>query len=111
MQKHRIKRVAAIHMIVSMVAGLWLVLTIERFIRDQWLSFSIYHFLQPLSLLLDFAPQPSDTIDNIPMKILSWFIIICGAISTLLWSICFGWLYVKFTNWLNHFPVLGRKVF
>ena len=28
-----------------------------------------------------------------------------------LWSICFGWLYVKFTNWLNHFPVLGRKLF
>src|SRR5271170_1611824 len=23
-----------------------------------------------------------------------------------IWSICFGWLYVKFTNWLNHFPVL-----
>jgi len=28
-----------------------------------------------------------------------------------LWSICFGWLFVKFDNWLNHFPVLGRKVF
>jgi hypothetical protein len=27
------------------------------------------------------------------------------------WSICFGWIYVKFTNWLNHFPVLGKKVF
>jgi hypothetical protein len=32
-------------------------------------------------------------------------------ISIPLWSVCFGWLYVKFTNWLNHFPVLGRKVF
>jgi hypothetical protein len=28
-----------------------------------------------------------------------------------IWSICFGWIYVKFTNWLNHFPVLGKKVF
>jgi hypothetical protein len=28
-----------------------------------------------------------------------------------IWSICFGWLYVKFTNWLYHFPVLGKKVF
>jgi hypothetical protein len=28
-----------------------------------------------------------------------------------LWSICFGWLYVKFTNWLNHFSVLGKRVF
>jgi hypothetical protein len=32
-------------------------------------------------------------------------------ISIPLWSICFGWLYVKFTSWLNHFPVLGKKVF
>ncbi len=28
-----------------------------------------------------------------------------------LWSICFGWLFVKMDNWLNHFPTLGRKVF
>jgi hypothetical protein len=28
-----------------------------------------------------------------------------------LWSICFGWLFVKLDNWLNHFPVLGKKVF
>ena len=28
-----------------------------------------------------------------------------------IWSICFGWLYVKFTNWLNHFPILGKRVF
>jgi hypothetical protein len=27
------------------------------------------------------------------------------------WSICFGWLFVKLDNWLNHFPVLGKKVF
>jgi hypothetical protein len=37
-----------------------------------------------------------------------------GLLSCLLipiWSICFGWLFVKFDNWLNHFPILGRKVF
>ena len=27
------------------------------------------------------------------------------------WSFCFGWLVTKLVNWLNHFPVLGRKVF
>jgi hypothetical protein len=27
------------------------------------------------------------------------------------WSLCFGWLFVKLDNWLNHFPVLGKKVF
>jgi len=29
----------------------------------------------------------------------------------LAWSVCFGWLFVKLDNWLNHFQVLGRKVF
>jgi hypothetical protein len=28
-----------------------------------------------------------------------------------LWSICFGWIFVKLDKWLNHFPVLGKKVF
>jgi hypothetical protein len=36
-------------------------------------------------------------------------IIFC--VSMLLWSLCFGWLFIKFDNWLNHFPVLGRRVF
>jgi hypothetical protein len=28
-----------------------------------------------------------------------------------IWSICFGWICVKSVNWLNHFPVLGKRVF
>jgi hypothetical protein len=32
-------------------------------------------------------------------------------LSAVYWSICFGWIYVKFTEWLNHFPVLGKKKF
>ena len=28
-----------------------------------------------------------------------------------LWSICFGIIYVFVVGWLNHFPVLGKKVF
>jgi len=27
------------------------------------------------------------------------------------WSICFGWIFAKLDNWLNHFPVLGKRVF
>jgi hypothetical protein len=42
---------------------------------------------------------------------LTWVIIISTFILVPFWSICFGWIYVKFTNWLNHFPVLGKKVF
>jgi hypothetical protein len=32
-------------------------------------------------------------------------------LSVIYWSICFGWLYTKLVNWLNHFPVLGKRAF
>ena len=44
-------------------------------------------------------------------KIFEGWVINLLLVTVPIWSICFGWLYVKFTNWLNHFPVLGRKVF
>ena len=28
-----------------------------------------------------------------------------------LWSICFSRIFIRAKDWLNHFPVLGRKVF
>jgi len=61
---------------------------------------SIYYVLQPLfgvGLKLAFF----DFADSGPL--------IFGSIP--LWSLCFAWLFVKLDNWLNHFPVLGRKVF
>jgi hypothetical protein len=27
------------------------------------------------------------------------------------WSYCFGWIFICGKDWINHFPVLGRKVF
>jgi len=32
------------------------------------------------------------------------------AISIPFWSVCFSWIFVKLDNWLNHFPVLGKRV-
>jgi hypothetical protein len=34
-----------------------------------------------------------------------------GLLSVPLWSFCFSCIFVRFDNWLNHFPILGRKVF
>ena len=31
--------------------------------------------------------------------------------SVVYWSICFGWMFVKLINWLNHFPILGKRIF
>jgi hypothetical protein len=44
---------------------------------------------------------------NVPV----WIIFLGIIISVPLWSICFSWIFVKLDNWLNHFPVLGKKVF
>jgi|SRR6185437_9403971 len=58
----------------------------------------IFYFVQPpFWLLANFSRS----------NLLFWV----GLGSTPLWSICFGWLFVKLDNWLNHFPILGRKVF
>jgi hypothetical protein len=46
----------------------------------------------------------------IPFTFSSPFFIL-AAISIPLWSICFGWLCVKFTNWLNHFSHSRQKSF
>jgi len=41
-----------------------------------------------------------------------WTLFVClTLVSIPIWSICFGWLFVKLDNWLNHFPVLGKRVF
>jgi hypothetical protein len=42
---------------------------------------------------------------------LVWSILIFQFVAIPLWSYCFGWIFVKLDNWLNHFPVLGKKVF
>jgi hypothetical protein len=39
------------------------------------------------------------------------FVILPLMMTAPVWSICFGWLFVKLDNWLNHFPVLGKRVF
>ena len=41
----------------------------------------------------------------------SYFVMVLLLSTAPLWSICFGWIFVKLDNWLNHFPVLGKRVF
>jgi hypothetical protein len=66
-------------------------------------------YLQKVFLL--FQPQFPLSIHVMDMlNIPSWIVLTLSLGSIPIWSICFGWLFVKFDNWLNHFPVLGRKV-
>jgi hypothetical protein len=40
-----------------------------------------------------------------------WLIFLFPILFIPIWSHCFGWIFVRGGNWLNHFPVLGKKVF
>ena len=102
------KKVAVIHMILSIVVGLWMGWTAERYdALGQSLSFPVFFSLQPPMLLIYLVPQDLETTN----KILFMFIVSFIGILCAVWIFCFRWLFVKLDNWLNHFPVLGRKVF
>jgi hypothetical protein len=53
----------------------------------------------------------TDAREFIPYELDGLFLYVLPLVIAPFWSYCFGWLYVKFTNWLNHFPVLGKRVF
>jgi hypothetical protein len=38
-------------------------------------------------------------------------VVIPVLISVPVWSLCFSWIFIRIKDWLNHFPVLGRKIF
>jgi hypothetical protein len=88
----------------------------EQHIREEiWFQFwvVILFILQPLPFLLLFTSNlvlfliwhhPSIWLATS----LSWILI---SISVPFWSFCFGRIFVKIDNWLNHFPVLGKRVF
>jgi hypothetical protein len=40
-----------------------------------------------------------------------WLLIPVFLITIPIWSLCFSRIFSKFDNWLNHFPVLGKRVF
>ncbi|MEK7707557.1 MAG: hypothetical protein AAB380_06140 [Verrucomicrobiota bacterium] len=66
--------------------------------------------LQPQFWLL-YKARDFVTLQNLVKSLPSWLVLACCLLSVPIWSICFGWIFVKLDNWLNHFPVLGRRVF
>jgi hypothetical protein len=119
--KRKMQRVAIIHIVATASLCLFMVLTIEtyansieqRVFRDVWLNFFeiVLIILQPPAFLFILLLQHLDFVPNQPL----WLMvsIYYGALLLLscVWSLCFGWLFVKLDNWLNHFPKLGRKAF
>src|SRR5450432_2626407 len=69
------------------------------------LSKTILALLQPHFYLMD------KFFGTILMSVPKSLLMLLCLISVPVWSICFSWLFVKLDNWLNHFPVLGKRVF
>jgi|SRR5271170_5574251 len=118
MQKRRMWKVAAIHFAATMFV-IWKSLHYlawsgppEREVWfDAWGSFwfKITFLLQPLIFVIGLTWKIS-ILAKIFISVRWLFYFLC-LLSMPIWTICFGWLFVKFDNWLNHFPILGRKVF
>ncbi|HEY4952179.1 MAG TPA: hypothetical protein VII71_02190 [Verrucomicrobiae bacterium] len=68
------------------------------------------YILQP-SILLALVTNGPEILKGFFSAGLHNYLTIVFCVSMPIWSLCFGWIFVKFDNWLNHFPVLGKKVF
>jgi hypothetical protein len=130
MQKRRIRKVARLHFaltffVLLLIAFTTTTLAVSKSIvhldssLQAWTQFLllVLVLLQPVAALFfaKITPLVMEHFGNVHPEWLSMSIIsiffVFAFFSVPSWSICFGWLFVKFTNWLNHFPVLGRKVF
>jgi hypothetical protein len=115
MQKRRMWKAAIAYFALSLLCVAAEMLMPENFnhptemdrIRDAFSSTLLVVFvcLQPWILFL--------------FKALSSLEAFCGRAGIVLfiavlmfgWSLCVAWLLIKLDNWLNHFPVLGKRVF
>jgi hypothetical protein len=117
MQKRRMWKVAIVHFALSLLA-FWELLHFASYFGPSE-QFKIFEIWQNLWVKMVFALQPQCLIPLLlskgikidPSGMISRIIFCYLVMSIPIWSFCFAWLYVKFTNWLKHFPVLGQKVF
>jgi hypothetical protein len=122
MQKRRMWKVAIGHFCLTlfMLFILWKLLHTDwsgSFQKEVWVnavglvSLKFFILLQPLLSffvwVFKFISVPDGNLGGL-VEFLEGLAIF---FAVPLWSICFGWIYVKFTNWLNHISVLGKKVF
>jgi hypothetical protein len=102
-QKRRIWKVALAHFgFTFLFLFLWIKMYMDFAIC--WREF--FHLLQPQLWLIWQAELHSST-EVLAELFPKWFYLLTIPV----WSLCFGWIWVKLDNWLNHFPLLGKKIF
>ena len=115
MLKRRMWKVAFLHLMLTSICGVVLIITSFSPIPDSKKVFccvlesGVFVLLQPQFWI---APKffNEEILPNCPLLII-WMIFVLYFISVPLWSYFFGKIFVKLDNWLNHFPVLGKRVF
>ncbi|MEI7535210.1 MAG: hypothetical protein WCK57_12660 [Verrucomicrobiae bacterium] len=109
-QKRKVKKVATAHFVLTaLIFVKWMCLENEDYIQSiVFAGFwrDILYLLQPQIWLAVESGNHFST-EIFSMLFPPWVYLLTIPI----WSICFGWLFVKLDNWLNHFPVLGKRVF
>jgi hypothetical protein len=129
-QKRRMWKVTSVHFALSVFVAL-IILFFEpvgfsgnheaRIRFNQWLVWhnawfnsweTIFCFLQPQIAVFYYLIRHTDILLTLRSIISPNAFLILYSVATIpLWSICFGRLFVRAKDWLNHFPVLGKKVF
>jgi hypothetical protein len=132
-QKKRMWKVAIMHFLLSCYAAFvtfkfvvkasgfsgltlpWLTLEPHFAWTYVWGSIwtSAFCFLQPhfwFEYQLERA-FPFSHFLNILSNFPNWLVTTIMFLSIPVCSFCSSWMLVKFDHWLNHFPVLGRRVF
>jgi len=121
-QKRRMKKVTTVHLVLTFIALVFVILfapalgfsnsSHPSLPLEIWVYFwmGALVLLQPLPVLVGFILQhlfsglpPHSTVVS-----LGWLVVI---LAIPFWSYCFSWIFIRAKDWLNHFPVLGKRVF
>jgi hypothetical protein len=116
MQKRRMWKVAFIHFLFTLFVAWKLgsrLIGANSYEREIWMSGwggfweKFLWLLQPQIFGIKMLPL----IHNFFPIFYGWLFPALVLFSFPFWSFCFAWILVKLDDWLNHFPVLGKKVF
>jgi hypothetical protein len=110
--KRRIWKVAIVHFGLTLFV-LWELLHFASYFGPSE-QFNIFEIWGNLWVKMFFLLQPQCLVGLLKMEVpetVERIIFCCLVLYIPIWSYCFGWLFVKFDNWLNHFPILGKRVF
>jgi hypothetical protein len=116
-QKKRIRKAAKIHFALSVFSGLLFLIMLPAMATAKSHSEpdSVFLVIFLAAMLSFFLLQPQFLVIEFFVAALALRIyssdIILGLVIAPFWSYVFAWILIRTKDWLNHFPVLGKKVF